>query len=169
MWCSERRRLLASVAALAALPACGFEPLYAPSGPAAAALGKVEVEVIEGTPGFLMRERLIDLLGPAEAPTHRLAVDLALDKVGVAITEQDVTTRFNIRGTAAWRLFPIGAAEPVLSGEAGAVSGYGAPSSDTASAFAILSAQRAAEETVALLLADRIARRLALDAGVWAP
>lgn len=169
MWCSERRRLLASLATLAALPACGFEPLYDPAGPAATTAGKVEVEVIEGTPGFLMRERLIDRLGPAQAPTHRLAVDLALDQVGVAITEQDVTTRFNVRGTAAWRLVPIGAGEPVLVGEAGAVSGYSAPASDTASAFAILSAQRDAEEQVALLLADRIAQRLALDAGAWAP
>jgi LPS-assembly lipoprotein len=169
MWWSEAPRLLGAAALAASLAACGFEPLYAPSGPAAAAQGRVEVAVIDGPIGFAMRERLIDRLGPAEAATHRLKIDLELDQQGVALTRKDETTRFDVTATAAWRLYPRAGGAPALSGETSAVTGYSAPADDTASAFAVLSARRDAEERLALTLADRIAQDLALDAAVWAP
>lgn len=161
-WSDPRRYALA---ALALLAACGFEPLYAPSGPAAGALGRVDVAVIEGTPGFAMRERLVDRLGRADAALWTLDVDLSFVKRGVAITEQDVTSRYDVTGAAAWTLTPLDGVTPPLSGEEQATTGYSAPTSDTSSAYAILSAQRAAEERLAVLLADRIARRVALAAG----
>jgi LPS-assembly lipoprotein len=169
MWCSERRGLVAGLAALIGLAACGFEPLYAPGGDAAAARGTILVDTIDGAAGFTLRERLVTRLGPAEAPTHRLDVDLSIESAGVAITEQDVTTRFSVTGRADWRLVPLGAAEPVLSGEARAITGFSAPASETASAFASLSAERDAERRVAVVLAEDIARDLALRAGELGP
>lgn len=163
MWWSDPRRLVAAAALL--LAGCGFEPLYAPSGPAAALTGTVDVGVIQGTPGFSMRERLVDRLGPAEAARWRLDVDLSFEKRGVAITEKDVTSRFDVTGIAIWSLTPLGTDAPGLQGEERATTGYSAPTSDTSSAYAILSAQRDAEERLAVLLADRIARRVALAAG----
>ena len=58
-------------------------------------------------------------------------------------------------------------AVPALAEEERAVSGYSAPTSATTSAFAILSARRDAEERLALVLADRIAQRIAVEAAVW--
>lgn len=165
---SRRGLRAAALAAAVALAACGFEPLYDPAGPAAAVAGRVEVEVIPGTPGFLMRERLVERLGPAAAPTHRLAIELGFDQVGVAITEDDVTSRFDVVGVADWHLIPFGADTPAIAEEARAVTGYSAPSSATTSSLAILSARRDAEERLALLLADRIARRIAVAAPDWA-
>jgi LPS-assembly lipoprotein len=169
MWCSERRSLLAALAALTLAGACGFEPLYAPGGDAAATRGTIEVDVIEGAAGFALRERLVMRLGAAEAPTHRLAVDLGIESTGVAITEQDVTTRFSVTGRARYRLVPMGAVEPVLTGEALAITGFSAPASETASAFASLSAERDAELRVARVLAEDIARDIALRAGDLRP
>ena len=60
--------------------------------------GRIEVAVIEGAPGFAMREELTARLGPATAATHRLDVTLALEETGVALTQQDVTTRYNVTG-----------------------------------------------------------------------
>lgn len=156
--------------ALAAAPvaACGFEPLYDPGGPAAAAEGRVLVGTIDGEAGFALRRRLVDRLGAAAAPTHRLEATLDLHQVGVAITEEDVTSRFDVIGVAAWALYPIDGAAPVASGEAEAVAGYSAPGADVTSAFAVLSARRDAEERLALILADRIAQRIAVEAAVWA-
>jgi len=172
MWWSDRRGALARLGvlagALATLAACGFEPMYAPAGPATAAQGRVEVAVIDGRPGFLMRERLIERLGPAAAPTHRLEIDLGLQQEGVALAQDDVTTRFDIIGEAAWRLVPLDAGTAILSGAERAVTGYSAPAEATASTFAILSARRDAEERVAMLLADLIATRVATAAGDWA-
>lgn len=153
-----------ALAAALLLAACGFEPLYAPSGPAAALSGQVDIGVIQGSPGFSMRERLVERLGQAEAVRWRLEVDLAFEKQGVAITQKDVTSRFDVTGIAAWTLTPLGRDAVALAGEERATTGYSAPTSDTSSAYAILSAQRDAEERLATLLADRIARRVALAA-----
>ncbi|PJN92357.1 hypothetical protein CNY89_30380, partial [Amaricoccus sp. HAR-UPW-R2A-40] len=38
-----------------------------------------------------------------EATQYRLAVDLAFQKQGVAITQKDVTSRFDVTGTAGRR------------------------------------------------------------------
>ena len=157
------------MAALAAttLAACGFSPLYAPGGDAAAMAGHVDVALIPGTPGFAMREQLTSLLGPATAPTHRLDVTLRLEKTGVALTQQDVTTRYNVTGTAEYRLVPLNAGVPVQTGSVRSITGFSAPESVAASAFASLAAQRDAERRLAVDLADRIVQRLALTAGDW--
>ena len=167
MWWSDRTLRGAALTAALALAACGFEPLYDPAGPSAAVAGRVEVAVIPGTTGYLMRERLIERLGEGGSPTHRLAVDLRLTQVGVALTEDDVTSRFDVIGVADWKLVPLGGGVPAVAEEERAVSGYSAPTSATTSAFAILSARRDAEERLALVLADRIAQRIALDADDW--
>lgn len=167
MWWSDRTICAGALAGALALAGCGFEPLHDPAGPAAAVAGRVDVAVIPGTTGYLMRERLIERLGAAGTPTHRLAVDLSLTQVGVALTEDDVTSRFDVVGVAAWRLVPLDGTLPALAEEARAVSGYSAPTSATTSAFAILSARRDAEERLALVLADRIAQRIAVEAAVW--
>lgn len=169
--CAARRRragLPGAALALVLLAACGFEPLYDPAGPAAGAAGRVDIGVIDGQPGFAMRDRLVARLGLAQGATHRLDVDLSFDKSGVAITEKDVTSRFDITGTADWKLTPLAGDRPVLSGTETAVTGYSAPTSETSSAFAILSAQRSAEERLAETLADRIAQRVAVASDDWA-
>jgi LPS-assembly lipoprotein len=163
-WSEPRRALLA---ALAALAACGFTPLYAPGSPAAGMAGRVEVAVVEGAPGFAMREELTARLGPATAPTHRLDITLRLEQTGVALTEQDVTTRYNVTGTADYALVPLAGGPPVASGTVRAITGYSAPETVTSSAFASLAAQRDAERRLAVDLADRIVQRLALAAGDW--
>lgn len=165
MWCSERRAVLLGLGALAG---CGFRPLHAPDGAAAAGSGQIAVDVIDGSAGFALRARLVEQLGVAEAPTHRLAVALDLDQRGVAITAQDVTSRFEIVGVARYTLVPVDSPEAVLSGEAVTRVAYSAPVSDAAQAFAIVSAQRDAERRVAEVLAEDIASRLFLDAERWA-
>ena len=128
-WSEPRRAVLAALAAglAACLAACGFTPLYAPGSPAAGMGGRVEVAVVEGAPGFAMREELTSRLGPATAATHRLDVTLALEQTGVALTQQDVTTRYNVTGTAGYALVPLAGGPPVASGTVRAITGYSAP------------------------------------------
>ncbi len=161
-----RRRLVTGGLLLgAALSAgCGFRPLYGEGSPAAALRGEVEVAVIEGQAGFALRERLVERLGAAETPRFRLEVVLDFDEEGVAITQENVTTRFDVLGTAAWRLVPLDGADAPVTGTQTALTGYSAPASRTASAFAALAAARDAQMRLARTLADQIARRLALGA-----
>lgn len=166
-WCEPRRTLLAALAA-GLVSACGFTPLYAPGGPAASMAGRVEVSVVEGSAGFALTEQLTDRLGPATAPRYRLDVRLALEQTGVALTEQDVTTRYNVTGTADYALVPLAGGPAVAVGQVRAITGYSAPESLNSSAFASLAAQRDAEQRLAVDLADRIVQRLALSADDWA-
>jgi LPS-assembly lipoprotein len=166
MWCSRPGALLL---ALPLLAACGFEPLYAPGAPAARMQGRVEIPVVDGAAGFVMRERLTEHLGAATAPTHRLEIDLELERVGVALTTDDVTTRYNVVGVADFRLVPLAGGPPVLADELRSITGYSAPVSQTSLAFASRAAEQDAERRLARLLADRIVERLAIAAGEWAP
>src|SRR5687767_9823546 len=97
-WIKRSCACAASTAALLALAGCGFQPLYGEGSPAAEMVGRVAVAPLdgEGEAGFALRERLTERLGPATAPTHRLEVDLELESEGVALTQDDLTTRFNV-------------------------------------------------------------------------
>jgi LPS-assembly lipoprotein len=169
MWWSRRGLAGAGAALLAAtLAGCGFAPLYGEGTPAAGMRGQVAVDVIEGAPGLDMRERLVTRLGPADTPTHRLAVDLDFERVGVALTTQNVTTRFDVIAEASFALVPLAGGPAVVTGDLRAVSGVSAPDTPAISAFATESAERDAQRRLAVLLADRIVMQLALQAPDWA-
>lgn len=166
MWWSDRRALLVGLV-MSGLAACGFTPLYAPGTSAARMQGRIEVAVLPGEPGFLLRERLTERLGEAAAPEYRLDIELELSRTGVALTTQNVTTRFNVVGTAAYRLVPLAGGPAVAGGVVRSITGFSAPESETASAFASLAAEQDAERRLAVDLADRIVQRLALSSEEW--
>lgn len=151
----------------ALLAACGFTPLYDTGAPASRMAGRVEVSVVEGAPGFAMREELTARLGQSPAPTHRLDIKLRLTTMGVALTQQNETTRFAVIGTAEYTLVPLTGGPPAASGVVRQTNGYNAPNSNTSVAFAALSAERDAERRLAVDLADQIVQRLALSADGW--
>lgn len=165
---SERRALilgLASGIGLLGLAGCGFEPIYAPGAPAQEMLGGIEVALIDGEPGFAMRERLTQRLGTATDPRYRLVAGLELTQEGAALTQQDYTTRYNVTGVARYELLPLGGGPAVLSGQVTSITGYSAPESENASAFASSVAKEDAENRLARTLADQIVTRLAITAG----
>ena len=112
--------------ALLGLAGCGFRPLYGEGTPAAAMTGRVEVAMLDGAPGFAMRERLTQRLGPPAAPTHRLETALTLNRTGVALTQENVTTRYDVTGVATYRLVPLAGGPPVAAGSVRTVTGYSA-------------------------------------------
>ena len=165
MWWSEPRTRPAAALVLAVgLGACGFTPLYDPGTEARALQGRIDVPVISGEAGFVMREQLENRLGRAIDPAYVLEVDLALDTTGIALTTDNVTTRFQVVGTAEFLLVPIDGGDPVLGDIVQAVASYSAPASQSVSAFASRVAESNAELRVARTMADRIATRIALSA-----
>lgn len=163
-------RGLAGLATIAALSSCGFRPLYADRAPATAMLGRLAIAPIDGAAGFALREQLVARLGDAPDPRYQLEVQLTLAEEGVAITRENVTTRFNVVGRAAYRVMSIGGGadgKAVAQGEIDALTGYSAPASETSSAFATRAAARDAEIRLARTLADRLIMQLALGAAGW--
>ena len=62
---------------------------------------------------------------------------------------------------------PLAGGPPAASGVVRSVTGYSAPASETASAFASRVAGQDAERRLAIDLADQIVQRLALSADRW--
>jgi LPS-assembly lipoprotein len=170
MWSSDRRNFLRGFRILMLaplLPGCGFQPMYGDGTPARGILGQVYVDVIPSAAGYVLRDRLIEELGPAETPTHTLEVELDIETKGVALTTQNFTTRFDVIGVASYRLRPVSGGPPVLTDQVRSIAGFSAPESQTASAFASRAAEEDAIRRISRQLADRIALRLALTAPEW--
>ena len=67
---SDRRRVILSLAALAGLAGCGYEPVLAPSGPGAGIVGRVAIEAPRNRYDFALVEADVALLlgGAVTAP-----------------------------------------------------------------------------------------------------
>lgn len=160
---SERRRFLALAAALAVSGGCGFTPVYAPGGDAAAARGRLRIGDIDGLVGFTLRERLLSRLGAPASPTHVLDVKVSIEKEGLAIAPDADITRFNLTGTASYSIRRIGESQPLLSDRVQSFAAY----NSTASPYATRVSARDARARLAQVLADMIAARVAATAGRW--
>lgn len=151
------------------LQGCGFTPLYGEGTPAAALHGQIAVAPLDGTPGFALHERLTEQLGDATTPRWRLATKLEIESSSAALTQENVTTRFDVTGTADFTVTPAAGGLPVLSGRVRTITSYSAPVSETSSAFASEIARQDAQDRVARALADKIVLRLAVEADRLAP
>lgn len=149
----RRRSLLLMPLALAA---CGFTPAYAPGGAATALLGTVRVADPEGKNDFDFVERVEERLGRPEDHRYDLTYSIATEAVGVGITTDSRTTRYNLRGTIDYRLTETATGTPVTSGRVQSFTAYAA----TGSTVALLAAEEDAAYRLMRILADQIVARL---------
>lgn len=157
-----RRGLILS---LLALPACGFQPVYRDGGPASALRNRIAIDVVKGRNGFELRERLEERLGTADADApYVLSFALRIDESGVAVTEDEGTTRENLLGTAAFTIRRFDTGAIVFKDSVRNITAY----STTSETFPSQVAETDANVRLARALADQIAERIALTAGNWA-
>ncbi len=146
--------LMLALFAAAALPACGFEPLYGdPSTPRGFA-ETVDIAPIDGPIGHLLRNRLIDGLAPTGRPTepdYRLTVLVGRSTSPLLVQIDDSTDRYNLTLTASFTLADSTGAT-AYRGTAKATGSYNVVQSP----FATLAAERNAERNLARELADEI-------------
>lgn len=161
MWWSDRRRFLAGLAAAAALPGCGFRPALAPGTAAAELAGAVGLDPPEGRDGYAMMARLEARLGRARAPRYHLATRIAVRRTGLAITQDEETTRYNLIGTARYTLTETATGAIAAQGSVRNFTAYSA----RGTTLATTSAERDARARLMVILADMIVTRLMLDIG----
>jgi LPS-assembly lipoprotein len=162
-------RRAALALALTALGGCGLSPLYSggTSGIVAAGLRGIAVGPIEGQPGWLVRNKLVDRLGESGQGPGRYRLDVKLD---------DNITSFGIRGDRAatrerrtlrarYQLVDLKNGTVVLDASAGSDAGVDIVSSP----YATVAAEQTALENLANDVADQIVARLALYASRTAP
>lgn len=155
--CSRRSILLGTVAALAG---CGFEPAYGPNGSANKLRDRVRVDDPVTRPGYLLTREIEDRLG-ASPPAggggvYGLSYAIQIDEQPVAISSENVATRFNLVGSVTYALRDLDSTAVLLTGQAGHFTSYSASGTPVATQ----AAARDAEERLMVILADQVITRL---------
>lgn len=149
--------LIRRVALLGLLAGCGLTPVYGPNGEAQVLQNATSVKVPDTVAGFRLRERLTERFGPATLDRYDLTVTIDATLSPATISEDGVTTRFNLTGEAQYTLTtPDGMA--VTAGTVNTFMGYSA----TGSTVATQAAATDAQARLSVALADLIAARLVL-------
>ena len=145
------------------LSACGLYPMYAggASGAVAQGLAAVEVSAIEGKPGWLVRNALVDRLGANQhSGPSRYRLDVRLDDKleGLGLLSDDTVARERRTLRARYQLVDLVTGKIVLDETAGSDAGIDVVSSE----YATIAAEQTALENLAKEVAGRIVVRIAL-------
>lgn len=149
----DRRTFLIS---LAALGGCGFTPVYGPNGAGTRLRGRVSLAAPTDDLSYALTGRLLETLGPSDAPAYGLSYTITTDQDGVGITQEQETTRYQVTGSADYVLTDLTTGAVVASGNVAGFTGYSA----TGSTVSTLSAARDARLRLMTILADRITDQL---------
>lgn len=145
------------ISGFAAVSACGFRPVYGPGGGGNRLRGSVRLEEPEGRDAFLFARRAEERLGrgPASA-RYALSYAISIHAEAIAISPDNVTQRFNLRGRATYALRDTTNGAVVQSGKLENFNGYSA----SGSTVATQAAERDARERLMTILADQMIARL---------
>jgi len=160
-----RRRALVALGLLGALAACGFSPVYAPGAPATRLRGEVLPDPPGTRYGFRFVAQVEDRLGRASNDAaYRLAYTLPRANERSAVTGTGGALRRTLEGAAEYRLIARGRGQVLTSGRVTGFTSF----TDIGTSVAVRTARAAAEERLAVILADQVATRLIASAPDWA-
>ncbi|SPH23846.1 hypothetical protein DEA8626_02918 [Defluviimonas aquaemixtae] len=159
---SDRRTFLAGLLALL-LAGCGFEPAYAPGGPASGLLDQVRVDDPADKDDFDLVERLEERLGRPGSPRFRLSYDVNTKVESQAITPESVITRYQLLGNVSYRLHDIATDSVLSAGEVASFTSYSAVGTSVATA----AGEADARTRLMRLLADRMLTELIATSAEW--
>lgn len=150
------KRLL--IVLMLALPGCGFQPVYAPSGTASLAQGNITVSQIPGRSGYKLRQALLqelaaglpNLSGPA---TLNVKLDENLTRLAFKPDGAAARSSFIAKGT-----YLLSSDQTSISGDAEAEINFAVPDAP----YADISAQTGASDRAMRVLASRIVDDLRL-------
>ena len=149
-------RILAALALVLAISACGFEPVYGPGGTGTQLQSRVLVDKPIDREGFLLVRQLEERLGRAGDPAYKLGIKLAVAEEARAIDPDGDIRRFHVIGTAEYTLADAVTGAVVRSDAVDNFVGYSA----TGTTVATLAAKRDATERLMTILADEIVLQL---------
>jgi len=158
---SFNRRFL--LLALPALAACGFEPVYGTGGNAENLRGSIIVDAPSTRNSFDLVVALEERLGRPQAPRYGMAVTLNVTEEGLAISDTNNITRFNVLGTAVYTLRDLATGEQAFKGTVNTFTAYSASSQPVAT----LAAERDARTRLMRALADKITSDLLINSGKY--
>lgn len=159
---SDRRAFLTLLAA-APLAACGFEPAYAPGGPAAGMLGRITVDAPADRDAFDLVARLEDRLGRTRAPAFRLGYRIETQAKAQAIAPDNTINRYQLLGSVDFTLHDVATEAERTSGRVSSFTAYSA----FGTAVATAASEADAHRRLMRILADQIVTRLIATSATW--
>lgn len=150
------------LAALAAVPACGFAPVYGPDGAGTALQGQVLVDEPVTRDAYLLTRELESRLGRANPGQYGLSYAIDVRQESIAISKANVTTRFNLLGDVTYALRDLDTQEVITSGKVSNFVGYSA----SGSTVATQASEGDARGRLMNILTDQILTRLIVDVPV---
>ena len=151
---SWSRRAILTLPAL--LAACGFAPVYGPSGVGRRLFGRIRTADPRTPDDFAFAGRIAEQLGPEESASYELGWQLRIAVVPQAITADEITTRYALNGTADYVLTDLASGRAVARGQVSSFTSY----STTGTTIATMAAEQDAHERLARMLADQVVTRL---------
>lgn len=155
----SRRFVLLGLPAFAG--ACGFTPAFAPGGSAASLQNNVLVDEPDGREAFLLTRHFEDRLGRAAQARYGLSYSITLSEDPIAISEDNVISRFNILGNVKYALRDMQSKAVLFSGQVDSFTSYSA----SGTTVATQAAERDAVGRLMVILADQMINRLTAEAG----
>lgn len=160
---SSDRRAFLTLLAVAPLAACGFEPAYAPGGPAAGLLGRVAVDAPDDKDAFDLVARLEDRLGRTRTPDFRLSYRISTRAEAQAIAPDNTINRYQLLGSVEFSLRDAASDAVLTSGKVSSFTAYSAFGTSVATAESESDAHR----RLMRILADQIVTRLIATSSAW--
>lgn len=159
MWSPDRMTRRSALLGLLAVSACGLTPVYGPEGAGNRLFGKIRPRDPKSYEDFAFNRRLSDRLG-GDGDLYDLDYRLNLGVVAQAITQDQVTTRYSLNGTADFAL-KNAEGRVLTQGRVSSFTSY----STTGTTISTLAAEGDARQRLAIMLADQVVTRLMAAAG----
>ncbi|SFS89553.1 LPS-assembly lipoprotein [Sulfitobacter marinus] len=150
----NRRFLLALP--LLGLAACGFQPVYGPSGTGTVLQNSVAVDPPGDVYTYILVREVETRLGRPAPAKYGLALTVSASTEGLAVDTANSTRRYNLIAKAGFTLRDLETGQIVSSGNVENFTGYSA----TGSTVATFAAERDARKRLITMLADQIVNRL---------
>jgi LPS-assembly lipoprotein len=155
-------RRLFGLTALGALAACGFTPVYGPGGGGTALQNKILVDEPGTREAYLVTREFEQRLGRASDAQYGLSLDITVREEAIAISSDNVTTRYNLIGELTYALRDLGTQQVVNTGKVNSFTGYSA----SGTSVATQAAERDARARLMQILTDQMITRLVATAPV---
>ena len=147
------------------ISACGFKPVYKEGSTASNLQGQIEISLIKGRNGFELREELESKLGrTVSLAPYVLTLKLTISEMGLAVTEDEGTTRTSLNGIAAFTLTRRETGKVIFRDSVSNLTAYGT----TSATYPSTVARRDANMRLMKALAAQIANRIAITSDGWA-
>ena len=147
------------------ISACGFRPVYKECSTASNLQGQIEISLIKGRNGFELREELENKLGRTlSVAPYVLTLKLTISEMGLAVTEDEGTTRTSLNGIAAFTLTRRETGKVIFRDSVSNLTAHGT----TSATYPSTVARRDANIRLMKALAAQIANRIAITSDGWA-